>query len=225
MSTAARVRPTGLTRWAALGGVAYVVMFIVGSILLNSGQPDFDAPPAEVTKYFSDSGNRDQVAFGWALILLGDFLFLWFLAALRQFMRRIEADGLLTTLAMVGGAIYAALTLAGAGLQSAILTMSDDTYQDQVFPELTHAARDAGYVIHSSGGAGAAALIIAASLAAMQARLVPRGVGVVGVIIGVLALASIAFLPQFAIALWILVASVLLFLAASGPRKALPGPD
>ena len=49
-------------------------------------------------------------------------------------MRRIDADGLLTTMAMIGGAVYAALTLAGAGLQAGILTMSDDTYRDQVFP-------------------------------------------------------------------------------------------
>src|SRR5918992_1637588 len=98
MSTVAPGRPVGLTRWAALGGVAYVVLFVVGSILLNIDQPDFDAPPAEVTEYFSDSGNRDMVGFGWALILLGVFFFLWFLGALRQFVRSIDPNGLLTTL-------------------------------------------------------------------------------------------------------------------------------
>ena len=165
MSTAAVVRPSGLARWAALGGVAYVVLFIVGVIVSDSGQPDFDAPPAEVIKYWSDGGNRDQVALGWGLIVLGVFFLLWFLGALRVFLRRVDADGLLTTLAMVGGSVYAALTLTGAGLQAGILTMSDDTYRDQVYPALIHAARDAGYVLHTSGGAGVAALIIAASLA------------------------------------------------------------
>jgi hypothetical protein len=43
------------------------------------------------------------------------------------------------------------------------------------------------------------------------------------VIIGVLAIGSIFFFPQALIAIWILVASVLLFMAAS--REALPGPD
>ena len=143
MSTAAPVRPSGLARWAALGGVAYVVLFILGVIVMDSGQPDFDAPPAEVIKYWSDCGNRDQAALGWGLIVLGVFFFLWFLGALREFLRRVDADGLLTTLAMVGGAVYAALTLTGAGLQAGILTMSDDTYRDQVYPALIHAARDA----------------------------------------------------------------------------------
>ena len=80
------------------------------------------------------------------------FFFLWFLLALREFLRRVDADGLLTTLAMVGGSVYAALTLTGARLQAGILTMSDDTYRDQVYPALVHAARDAGYVLHTSGG-------------------------------------------------------------------------
>jgi hypothetical protein len=225
MSTALPARPSGLARWATLGGVAYVLLFIVGVIVMDSGAPDFDAPPAEVIKYYGDSGNRDQIALGWGLILLSVFGFLWFLGALRQFVRRIDAEGLLTTLVTVGGAVYASLTLAGAGLQAGILTMSDDTYRDQVFPGLIHAARDASYVIHSSGGVGAAVFIVGASLAASRARLVPGWAGVVGVIIGVLAIASIFFFPQILIAIWILVASVLLFMAAPGPREALPGPD
>lgn len=225
MSTAALVKPSGLTRWAALGGVVYVVLFILGVIVSDSGQPDFDAPPAEVIKYWSDGDNRDQAALGWGLIVLGVFFFLWFLGALREFLRRVDADGLLTTLAMVGGSVYAALTLTGAGLQAGILTMSDDTYRDQVFPALIHAARDAGYVLHTSGGAGAAALIIGASLAFRRAGLVPGWAGVVGVIIGILAIGSIFFIPMILIAIWFVVASFLLFRAASGPREALPGPD
>ena len=218
-------RPSGLARWAALGGVAYVVLFIAGVALIDSGAPDFDAPPQEVIKYWGDSGNRDQAALGWGLIVLGVFFLLWFVGALREFMRRIDADGLLTTMAMIGGAVYAATTLVGAGLQAGILTMSDDTFQDRVFPELIHAARDAGYVIHTSGGAGVAALIVAASLAARAGGLIPGWAGVLGVIVGVLAIGSIFFIPMILVAIWFVVASFGLFRAASGPREALPGPD
>ena len=135
MSTAALVKPSGLTRWAALGGVAYVVLFILGVIVSDSG----------AARLRRSAGGGDQVsgaiaatatrlALGWGLIVLGVFFFLWFLGALREFLRRVDADGLLTTLAMVGGSVYAALTLTGAGLQAGILTMSDDTYRDQVYP-------------------------------------------------------------------------------------------
>src|SRR5205809_522560 len=44
MSTIATPRSSaGLIRWAMLGGVAYVVLFVVGVILLVSGSPDHPA--------------------------------------------------------------------------------------------------------------------------------------------------------------------------------------
>jgi hypothetical protein len=225
MSTAAPVRPSGLAKWAGLGGIAYVVLFIVGVAISDSGAPDFDAPPAEVIKFYGDSGNRDQVAIGWLLIVLGVFCFLWFLSALRQLMSRVDAEGLLTTLATVGGAVYASLTLAGAGLQAGVLTMSDDTYRDQVYPGIIHAARDASYIMHVSGGAGAAAFVIAASLALQRARLLPGWGALLGVIIGVLQLVSVFFIPLILLAIWLAGVSIMLFASASGPREPLPGPD
>jgi hypothetical protein len=224
MSTIAAGSRPGITRWAPLGGLAYVVLFIGGAILAGAGQPDGDAPPAKVIKYYGDSGHRDKIALGWLIVVIAVFFFLWFLSALRQFVRRIDGEGLLTTLATVGGAVYAALTLAGMGLQTAILTMSDDTYRHQVFPGLIHAAQDSGYIMHVSGGAGAAAFIIAASIAFRRAALVPGWAAVIGVIIGVLQLGSVAFFPLILLALWLIAASVLLYRAAA-PGEALPGPD
>jgi hypothetical protein len=202
----------GLARWAALGGILYVVLFIIGTILLFSGAPDSDAPPSEVTRYYMDSGHRDKIDFGWILAGLGIFFFLWFLSSLRRTVRRHEGeDGFLTALTTIGGVVYAALALAALAVNMGIRTMSDDTYRDQVFPGLIHAANDAGYVLHATGGAGASAMIIAASLAALRAAAVPAWAGWLGVVAGILALASIAFLPQAAIAIWILVVSVLLY--------------
>jgi hypothetical protein len=225
MTTAAPARPSALARWAALGGVTYVVLFILGVIVIDSGAPDVDAPPNEVIAYWSDGGNRDQAGLGYLLMVTAVFFLLCFVAALRQLLRRIDADGLLTGLATIGGAVYGGLTLAGAGLQAGLLTMSGDSYQDQVFPELIQAAREAGYWLHSAGGVGAAALIVASTLAASRARLLPAWAAAIGVIIGVLAIFSVFFVPQLLIALWVLVASALLFRAVSGPREALPGPD
>lgn len=224
MSTTAGRRESGLARWAALGGAAYVVLFIAGIVVKDNGVPDFDAPPAEVIAYYSDSANRDQIALGWGLVILGVFFFLWFMSAVREFMRRIEAEGLLINLATIGGTVYAALTLAGIGLETGVQTMSDDTYRDQVFPALIHAARDAGYVLHATGGVGAAALIIAVSLAALRAGLVPAWAGWVGVVIGILAIGSIFFFPMALIAVWLLVVSFLLFQATPQTREGTPGP-
>jgi hypothetical protein len=101
--------------------------------------------------------------------------------------------------------------------------MSDDTYHHTVYPGLIHAADDASYVLHATGGAGASAMIIAATLAAMRAAVIPKWAGWLGIIAGILALASIIFFPQAAVGLWILIVSALLFARGGENRPAMAG--
>jgi hypothetical protein len=215
MDTTKAASTRGLERWAALGGVLYVVLFVIGTILHFSGSPAGDAAPSKVISWYSDSGHRHRLDAGWALVGLGLFFFLWFLAALRQALIRLVGEGFLPTLATVGGAVYAALALAAVAVSEGIRTMSNDTYRHQVYPPLIHAANDASYVLHSTGGAGIGAMMIATSLAVVRTRALPVWLGWVGVAAGIVALLSILFFPWFVIALWLLVASAILFRAGS----------
>jgi hypothetical protein len=211
----------GVGRWAALGGVVYVVLFVVGNLLMFAGTPSGDDAPAKVRAFYSDSGHRDRIGIGWVVAGLGIFAFLWFLAALRDAVRRTDGGGALTALTTIGGAIYAALALAAVALDSAVRTMSDDTYRHRVFPEVIHAADDAGYVIHATGGAGLAAMLTASSLGLMRARIWPRWVGWFGIVAAIAALASIFFLPILLWLLFIAVASLLLYARGdAGSRDA-----
>jgi len=213
MEPALADRPrTGIARWAALSGAVYVLLFVVGTIVLFTGSKGGDAPPATIVKWYSDSGHRDQVHFGWILIGLSIFFLLWFVAALRRSVSVRDTEGILTAIVSLGGGIYAACALVAVALNDGIRTMSDDTYQHRVFPELIHAADDAGWVIHASGAAGLAAMIIAASAAFMARATWPRWAGWLGIVVGVLTLASVAFFPQFLFLAWILVVSILMFL-------------
>lgn len=200
-----------LERWAALGGVAYVVLFVVGSIVMFGGTPSGDAAPARVIAYYADSGHRTRIGIGWILIGLGLFFFLWFLGALRQAVRRLDGDGLLTSVTTIGGSVYAALVFAAIAVNMGVWTMSDDTYRHQVDPPLMHAAGDVGYVLHATGGAAVGAMMIAASLAFVRSPAVPPWAAWLGVAAGIVALASVLFFPQVAIALWILIVGALLF--------------
>lgn len=213
MEAAVGGRPrTGFARWAALSGAVYVVLFVVGTIVLFSGAKGGDDPPATVIKWYSDSGHRDRVNVGWVLIGLSIFFLLWFIAALRRAVSAGDSDGILSSVVTIGGSIYAALALVAVAVNDGIRTMSDDTFQHRVYPELIHAADDAGWVIHASGAAGLAAMIIAASYAFMSRGTWPKWAGWLGMVIGVLSLAAIIFFPQFLFLLWILVVSVLMFL-------------
>ena len=216
MNTIAAATPRGrtdLARWGALGGILYVVLFIIGTIVMFDGEPGSDSRPAKIIAYYSDSGHRDKIGIGWIITGLGIFFFLWFLSALRRAVRRLEGeDGFLTALTTIGGAIYATLAFAAIAVNMGIRTMSDDTYHHTVYPGLIHAADDAGYILHATGGAGASAMIIAASIAGMRAGAVRTWVGWLGIVAGILALASILFFTQLAIAIWILIVSGALFL-------------
>ena len=213
----------GLARWAPLGGILYVVLFVIGIIVMFDGEPGSEASPAKVMAYYAKSSHRDKIAIAWIIAGLGVFFFLWFLSSLRQVVRRLEGDdGFLTGLTTIGGAIYATLAFAALALNMGIRTMSDDTYHHTVYPGLIHAADDASYVLHATGGAGASAMIIAATIAGMRARAIPAWAGWLGVIAGILALGSIIFFPQAAIGIWILVVSGGLFIR--GMRGQTPAP-
>jgi hypothetical protein len=160
-----------------------------------------------------------RINIGWILAGLGLFAFVWFLGALREHVRSVDAGGFWTGLTTIGGAVYAAVAMAAIGLEMGIRTMSDDTYQHQVFPEVIHAADDAGYVMHATAGAGVSVMLIAATVALTSAGVLPRWALWVGVIIGIAALASILFFTIWLWLLWIAILSVLLFLRS---RTAVP---
>jgi hypothetical protein len=208
-------RESRLSAWASLGGVGFVVLFVIGTLLMFSDTPMGDDPPSKVVAYFGDSGHRDRISIAWIVAGIGFLFFLFFVAALRETVARLEGDGILATTTAIGGGIYAALGLAAFSLEAGVRTMSDDTYQHQVFPEVIHAADDASWMIHAAGGAGLAVMILSVSIAFVRSASMPTWLGWAGVVCALAALASLVFFPIFVWLLWVLVVSVLLFLRGS----------
>jgi hypothetical protein len=205
-----------LRAWGALAGVAFVVLFVIGSALIFDG-PSGDDAPAKFISFYGDSGNRDKINIGWILAGLGLFFFLWFVASLRETTRRLlaaDADGMLGFLVTVGGTAYAAVTMMAIGDAAGVRTMSDDTFQHQVYPGIIHANSDWTYIAHATGTAALAAMIFAFSITVLTTNAYPRWLGWFGVVAGIAALISILFFTMFVWLLWIVVTSVMLFLAA-----------
>ena len=205
-----------LRAWGALGGILFVVLFVIGSALIFDG-PNGDETPAKFASFYGDSGNRDKINFGWILAGLGLFFFLWFVASLRETMRRLlaaESDAMLGFVVTVGGTAYAAVTMVAIGDAAGVRTMSDDTFRHQVYPGIIHANSDWTYIAHATGTAALAAMIFAFSITVLATRAFPKWLGWFGILAGVCALVSILFVTIFVWLLWIVVASVLLFLAA-----------
>ena len=206
-----------LRAWGSLGGLAFVVLFVVGNALIFDG-PSGDDPPAKYIAFYGDSGHRDKIYIGWILAGLGVFLFLWFVASLRETVRTATADSggdtMLAFLVTIGGTAYGAVTLTALGEAAGVRTMSDDTFRHHVFPGIIHAADDGVYIAHATGTAALAAMIFAFSITVLATRTLPRWLGWFGVVAAVAALVSIIFFTMFLWLLWIAVTSVTLFLTA-----------
>lgn len=202
--------------WGSLGGLAFVVLFVIGSALIFNG-PNGDESPAKYVAFYGDAGHRNKINIGWLLAGLGVFFFLWFVASLRETVRKATVnsadDGMLGFMVTIGGTAYAAVTMTALGEAAGVRTMSDDTFLHQVFPGVIHANDDGTYIAHATGTAALAAMIVAFSVTVLATRMLPRWIGWFGVVAAVAALASLVFVTMFVWLLWIAVTSIVLFLA------------
>jgi len=186
-----------------------------------------DSSPAKMAAYYGKASNRTHIHFGWILTGLALFSLIWFVAAVRERIREIELGEseqgtFLSTIVLVGGTAYIAVAMAGIAITDGIKTMSDDTYQHQVYSGVIHAAGDAAYLLVVTGGAAMAALIFAVAIAIRRYAILPRWVSWFGFVAGVAAIFSVIFFTMLVWMLWIAVASVALFLRSRSAAAPAP---
>jgi hypothetical protein len=199
--------------WSSLAGIAFSVLAVVGAVFLYDGP--MGSSPAKMTAWYSSDGNRTRVDVGWVLTGLALLCLIWFVAGVRERIAMAEhadepGSSFLSTLALIGGTAFVGAGVCQIGITAGIKTMSDDTYNHQVYSGVIHAAGDAGYIILAGSGVAMASLIFAVALASFAYGLLPRWLGWFGVVAGVAAIFSLFFFTMIVWLLWIAVASVLL---------------
>jgi hypothetical protein len=206
------------TRWLPLAGVPAVVLWIVGVFVIESGNPGSDSSAQELLAYFEDESTSIYV--GAFLFSLGTVFFIWFLSSLRAaFLAAERPPGPLTAIAFAGGVGKAVFDLGVMGGLVAGALAADEA--DDLAPEAAQAIfflDDAFFI-----GAEFMALVLMSGAAAaiLATRALPMWLGWLAVVIAVgLLIVPIgwAFL-LFGVPLWVLLASVLLFMRGS----TLPG--
>jgi len=206
LEDSARVSPPSwLERWSPLGGLLFVVLALFVA-LSPAGEGPGDTAEEVVSNANEKSGWNDlALIFALlSLILLG-----WFVSGLYARLRRIEA-GAWSVMALVGGVAFTVLFFTAITIWTAPLTELDNesaslqTAQAETYLGID----DVGWFLLGGSGIGAGLMIIGASLAALRATLVPAWAGWIGVALGVISLATIAFVGIFAWLAWLLIASV-----------------
>jgi hypothetical protein len=213
------MRTSGFTRWAALSGALFVVLWATAYLILG-GTVESGNSDAEILAYFGDEGQRARGVVALFVLLAASLSFIVFLSVLRARLAQVE-----------GGAAVWATAAFGAGLVStALWAVAAALY---VLPYLEWGSNggyrldldayrllsNAGFIAWVSAGTTMSVLVLATSVLGIRARVVPRWLSWVGFAVAVSLLASFLVIPVIVLLAWLLTVSITLVWRRNVPES------
>lgn len=188
-------------RWMALAGPVFLLLLLV-AVLLTGGTPGEGASGKDVIQHYSDSKGRNAASV---------FIFGPAAAALLVFAARLAGElkgtGAARRLMQYGAVLYAAALTLGAVFLLTAVTAAD--HKQAAVAETANALNNNGWIPIVIG---IAAMLVGAGLGVLRSGVLPRWLGWVGVIVGVLSLLGPGGFLGFLVApFWIAIAGVLLY--------------
>jgi hypothetical protein len=204
------------SRWDYVSGILFVVLYLVAFMLSD----DAGNTPAEVTSFYTDSGNQTKQFAAFFIFLAAMLAFLWFLGTLRGELFRAEgADAPLTAVGFASGISFAVLMIASVTFFSSPAFMaSDDNFQFN--PNTADFMLDVGYGLFVAALVLASLLLLSVALIAYRSRFVPLWVAWVSVPAGIALLFGVFFVPVFVLLLWVLLVSIVMLVRAWRPARS-----
>lgn len=199
-------------RFAALAGILFLALVLVG-FAIEGSTPDTGDAPGEIVEFYADNDARVKASS--ALAVVGAVALVLFGAHLASAMRA-RGSTLLSTVA-VGGAVVAA---AGIGVDSALRFAIADAAGD-ISPEATEAMFATWSTFFWPMHLGMVVLVLAVSLHSFDSPLIPSwlaGVGILAAICAVIPVIVVLIIGVIGLAIWVVITSVLVYRqpAASG---------
>jgi hypothetical protein len=209
-----------IARLVPANGILFVVLVVVASLVKDA--PERNSSDAEIVTYYQESGNRNEELVAFFLIGLALFCFLSFLGALRGFLARAEGEpARLTTAAIGSGVVFIAFAVA-AHVAATSIAWAVEVYDGfRIDPNTARLALSLWYGFFVMSMFAAAAMTLAASVLALQSRVLPTWLVILGFLATVAGLLGFFVLPSLVILAWILVVSIFMLWP---PRMAPPPP-
>src|SRR4051794_5736198 len=213
------MRERGLTRYAPLAGVVFVLLIVI-AVVIGGETPDNSDSRREIVNFWKD--NKDAQIWSTVIGAWATVFFVWFAATLRSVLRRSEeGPSRLSAVCFGGGLIGATGLLSGLSFEFAAADSVDD-----VPPNVTHTLTILSNEFFFPIAVGFGLFFIGAGVLAVTRAALPVWLGWLGIVIGIACITPAGFFALLLGALWVLVASVVLYRAeaptAAGPASAEP---
>ena len=216
-----------LERWAALGGIIFVVLMVVGTTFV-ADVPDPDAPQQQLATYLGDSGNHMRNIIGAYIWVVGALAFLCFVTGLRSVLRGAEGGtGALSNLVFGAGVVFAAVWMVSAVAFSAVayaVELRGATVSDPDFVKLL--PQMAWMILLVGAGFAGLLLVLTTSILSLKTRALPRWLAWLGIVVAIALLFDVIYVNIVPLLIWVLAASIVLLrrreetaTAAASPRE------
>jgi hypothetical protein len=205
-------------RWAPLSGALAVPFWVVGVILVST-KAEGSKGPKILASYHQHS---DGILLAGLLWSIGVLLFIWFLASLRSHYLAAEGgSGRLTSLAYGGGLVAATMGLLIPGPDEVGALNKDDI--DASGAAVLHHLGDAFFI---GAEYTLSVLFFASAILTLRHAALPRWLGWVSLLIGVvLLIGPIGWAALiFATPIWTIIVSILLYTRSKSPAPAIGEP-
>jgi hypothetical protein len=192
-----------LRRWLALGGIASALFFIV-SFVTGGNEPNDHASAARVISFYRDHRGANIVS---ALAgALASVLLVLFAVRLRELLQGGDRNDSLLPNAAFGGALILAVAVLGAASITFALVRAGHYRLPGPAQTLNLLSQDSIFVL----AGGLSVLFLATGIATVRKPVLPRWLGWVAIVIGVLAIAGpLVLLAAPLSVLWLLVVTIL----------------
>ena len=202
-------------RWARLApvtGIAAVVLWVVGAVILFSDEPGSGASPEEIAAHFAENDGR--LLLGAFLFMLGVAFFLWFVGTLRAVVARAEGGvGRVAGIVQAGGVATAAM-LFGLVAPTAAGALQVQNEDRDPSPQAADALANLGDGFFVAAEVASIVLVAATAVAVLRSGVLPRWAAWVSLLLAVwLVIGPIGWLGLlFGLPAWTLLVSVLLWM-------------
>ncbi len=199
---------------APLSGILFVALLIVGFAITGETPDPTEDSAQEVIDYAID--NDSELMLGGGLVSLSGVFMVFFGSWLRKALAAAPgAGGAAANVAFAG-----AIIIAGAAATSGTISFALGDLADDVSPEAVEALNALSWDFFFPLAVGVTTLMVGAGLSIALYGPLPKWLGWVAIVIGIVSHTPIGFFGWALAGIWVLVVSILLSLRARQPGAA-----